>query len=288
MTAACRSAPARARGWLLNGTGLLAALVVAFPLYWMVLSALKPRAALEAGDALPYTTEPSLDAFVRVLSVEGFGRYFVNSLVVALAVVGLSTLCAFLAAVALTRFRFRLRTTLLVTVLVAQMVPVEALTIPLFFLLRNLGGAVPALGLNHLGSLILVHTAFSIPFAIWMLRGFVGAVPQELEEAAAIDGAGSFRFVARILFPLVAPGVVACGIFSFISTWNDFLFAQTFIISASENQTLPIAVLGFFRPDENDWGGIMAGSVLMTVPVLIFFIAVQRHLVAGLAGAVKG
>ncbi|MGI5121422.1 carbohydrate ABC transporter permease [Marinactinospora thermotolerans] len=267
---------------------LLVAVVVAFPLYWMVLSALRPRAELEAGDATPFTLSPSLDSFERVVLVDGFGRYLVNSLLVAGAVVVLSTLCAFLAAVALTRYRFRTRSTLLVMVLVAQMVPIEALTIPLFFLLRNIGGAVPALGLNHLGSLIIVHMAFSIPFAIWMLRGFVAAVPQSVEEAAKLDGASSFTFVRRILFPLVAPGVAACSIFSFITTWNDFLFAKTFIISAQENQTLPIAILTFFKPDENDWGGIMAGSVLMTIPVLIFFVIVQRHLISGLGGAVKG
>ncbi len=267
---------------------LAVAAVVAFPLYWMVLSALKPTAALNSGDASVITTAPTLDAFVRVLTVDSFARYFLNSVVVAVLVVAASTACAFLAAVALTRYRFRLRTTVLLTVLVAQMVPIEGLAIPLFFLFRNVGGVVPQLGLNHLGSLVLVHVAFSIPFAVWMLRGFVAAVPDEVEEAARIDGASSWRFVRSVLFPLVAPGVVACSVFSFISTWNDFLFAKTFIISAQENQTLPIAILGFFKPDQNDWGGIMAGSAIMTIPVLVFFLAVQRHLVSGLAGAVKG
>ncbi|QBI54027.1 carbohydrate ABC transporter permease [Streptomonospora litoralis] len=268
--------------------GLLVTLVVAFPLYWMVLSALKPRSALEAGDPLPYTLAPTLDSFRRVLLVEDFGRYLLNSVGVAAAVVVCSTLCAFLAAVALTRYRFRSRVTLLIMVLIAQMVPVEALTIPLFFLMRGIGQSVPQLGLNHLGSLVLVHTAFAIPLAIWMLRGFVAAVPRELEEAAWLDGAGSLTFVWRVLFPLTAPGVVATSIFAFIMTWNDFLFATTFIISAQENQTLPVALLSFFRPDENDWGAIMAGSVLMTLPVLVFFLFVQRRLASGLGGAVKG
>ncbi|GAA1777466.1 MULTISPECIES: carbohydrate ABC transporter permease [Streptomonospora] len=271
-----------------DAAGLAVALVVAFPLYWMVLSALKPRADLEAGDPAPFTLTPTLESFRRVLLVEDFGRYLLNSLGVAAAVVVLSTLCAFLAAVALTRYRFRSRATLLVMVLVAQMVPVEALTIPLFFLMRGIGQSVPQLGLNHLGSLVLVHTAFAIPLAVWMLRGFVAAVPRELEEAAWLDGAGSFSFVRRVLFPLTAPGVVATSIFAFIMTWNDFLFATTFIISAQENQTLPVALLSFFRPDENDWGAIMAGSVLMTLPVLVFFLFVQRRLASGLGGAVKG
>lgn len=271
-----------------DAAGLLVALVVALPLYWMVLSALKPRAALEAGDPTPYTLEPTLESFRRVLLIDGFGQYLFNSLLVAVVVVTVSTLCAFLAAVALTRYRFRLRTTLLIMILTAQMVPVEALTIPLFFLMRTLGYGLPGIGLNQLGSLMLVHTAFAIPLAVWMLRSFVAAVPKELEEAAWLDGAGSLTFVTRVLFPLVAPGVVACSIFSFIMTWNDFLFARTFIISAQENQTLPIALLSLFKPDENDWGGIMAGSVLMTLPVLVFFLFVQRRLANGLGGAVKG
>lgn len=274
--------------WGADLLGIALAVVVAFPLFWMVLSAIKPKSALDAGDSLPFTVQPSLDSFIRVLNVNDFARYFVNSVVVALVVVVVSTLLAFLASVALTRYRFRLRTTLLVTILIAQMVPVEALTIPLFFLMRQTGEALPAVGLNQLGSLMVVHIGFSIPFAVWMLRGFVAAVPLEVEEAARLDGAGSFRFVRSVLFPLVAPGVVACSVFSFISTWNDFLFAKTFIISAQENQTLPLAILTFFKPDENDWGAIMAGSVIMTIPVLVFFIAVQRKLVSGLAGAVKG
>ncbi|WP_425279207.1 carbohydrate ABC transporter permease [Arthrobacter nanjingensis] len=285
-------APAAGKGtrkrWGADAVGILLAVVVAFPLFWMVLSALKPKTALDAGDSLPFTLQPSFDSFVRVLAVNGFARYFMNSVVVALAVVLVSTLLAFLASVALTRYRFKMRTTLLVTVLVAQMVPVEALTIPLFFLMRQAGQSIPLVGLNQLGSLVVVHVGFAIPFAVWMLRGFVAAVPVEIEEAARLDGASSFRFVRSVLFPLVAPGVVACSVFSFISTWNDFLFAKTFIISAQENQTLPLAILTFFKPDENDWGAIMAGSVIMTIPVLVFFIAVQRKLVSGLAGAVKG
>jgi N,N'-diacetylchitobiose transport system permease protein len=215
-----------------------------------------------------------------------FGRYFLNSLVVAGAVVVLSALVAFLAATAVTRFRFR--TTLLIMFLIAQMVPVEALAIPMFFLMRDLGDTVPGVGLNTLGSLVITHLAFSLPFAIWMLRGFVKAVPDSLEEAAMIDGASRSRFLWQVLFPLVLPGLAATSIFSFISAWNDFLFAKSFIISATENSTLPMALLVFFKPEQNDWGGIMAGSTVMTLPVLMFFVFVQRRLVSGLAGAVKG
>ncbi|WP_208720233.1 carbohydrate ABC transporter permease [Amycolatopsis circi] len=264
------------------------AAVVAFPLYWMVLSAFKPAGEIQSAHPKPWTFAPSLDSFRRVLTVSGFGRYFLNSLAVAVVVVLLSLLLSFLSSVALTRFRFRGRGMLLVMILVAQMVPVEALTIPLFFLMRSVGGAVPAFGLNELGSLVLVHLAFSLPFAIWMLRGFVAAVPAELEEAATLDGASRMRFTWQILFPLVAPGLVAVSVLAFIHAWNDFLFAKTFIISKTENQTLPQAILVFFKPEDTDWGAVMASSTLMTIPVLVFFVLVQRKLIGGTAGAVKG
>lgn len=265
---------------------IVIAAVVAFPLYWMVLAAVKPPGELQS--AAPWTLAPTVASFQRVLSVENFGLYFVNSIVVAVAVVALSLVVSFLSAVALTRFRFRGRTVLLVMLLVAQMVPVEALTIPLFFLMRSFGQVVPGIGLNTLGSLVLVHLAFSLPFAIWLLRGFVASVPVELEEAAALDGASRFRFTWQVLFPLVAPGLVAASVVSFIHAWNDFLFAKTFLISGTENRTLPLGLLVFFKPEEQDWGAIMAGSTLMTVPALVFFLIVQRHLVSGMAGAVKG
>ncbi len=262
--------------------------MVAFPVYWMVLSAFKPAGQIQSDNPRPWTLTPTLEHFERVLSGEGFALFFLNSVIVAVVVVALSLLLSFLSAVALTRFNFRGKTVLLVMVLVAQMVPVEALTIPLFFLMRSVGDVAPAFGTNHLGSLILVHLAFSLPFAIWMLRGFVAAVPQELEEASKIDGASRMRFTWQILFPLVAPGLVAISVLAFIHAWNDFLFAKTFIISNTENQTLPLAILVFFKPEDTDWGAVMAGSTLMTIPVLVFFILVQRRLVSVMGGAVKG
>ncbi|WP_405164851.1 carbohydrate ABC transporter permease [Nocardia sp. NBC_01499] len=261
---------------------------VAFPLYWMVLSALKPPGEIQSADPRPWTLAPSLDSFTRVLSMNGFGRFFLNSLLIAVVVVVFSLLLSFLSAVALTRFRFRGRTMLLVMILVAQMVPVEALTIPLFFLMRSIGGTVPALGLNELGSIMLVDLVFSLPLAIWLLRGFVAAVPVELEEAAKLDGASRLRFAWQILLPLVAPGLVSVSVLSFIHAWNDFLFAKTFIISNTENQTLPQAILVFFKPEDTDWGAVMAASTLMTIPALVLFVLVQRKLVSGLGGAVKG
>nr|WP_050988594.1 carbohydrate ABC transporter permease [Streptomyces xiaopingdaonensis] len=266
---------------LAEAAAVAVAVLVAFPLYWMVLSAFKPAGEIRSDRPLPWTLEPTLDSFRRVFEQQDFGRYFLNSLAVAGTVVLVSAVIAFLAAVAVVRFRFRLRTSVLVMFLVAQMVPIEALTIPMFFLMRDLGV------LNSLFSLIIPHLAFSLPFAVWMLRGFVKAVPEALEEQAFIDGASRARFLWQILFPLVLPGLVATSVFSFISTWNDFLFAKSFIISATENSTLPMALLVFFDDETPDWGGVMAGSTVMTLPVLLFFVLVHRRLVSGLGGAVK-
>lgn len=224
---------------------------------------------------------PTLDSFRRVFEQQDFGRHFLNSLLVAVLVVLASALIAFLAATAVTRLRFTFRTTLLIMFLVAQVVPIEALTIPMFFLMRDAGL------LSTLGSLMLPHLAFSLPFAGWMLRGFVKAVSDSLEEQAYIDGASRARFLWQILFPLVFPGLAAVSVFSFLSTWNDSLFAKSFTISATENSTLPMALLVFFDTETPDWGGVMAASAVMTVPVLIFFVFVQRRLVSGLGGAVK-
>ncbi|CAM5734011.1 Carbohydrate ABC transporter permease OS=Streptomyces alboniger OX=132473 GN=CP975_08800 PE=3 SV=1 [Streptomyces alboniger] len=271
------------RPWRLaaEASALLIAVVVAFPLYWMVLSAFKPAGEIESAEPRPWTLSPSLDSFRRVFEQQEFGRYFLNSLVVACSVVIVSALVAFLAATAVTRFRFRFRTTLLIMFLVAQMVPVEALTIPLFFLMRDAGQ------LNTLGSLILPHIAFSLPFAIWMLRGFVKAVPEALEEAAYIDGASRARFLWQILFPLVFPGLVATSVFSFISAWNDFLLP-----SRSSSATPPSPPCRWHCWSSTSrttrTGAVaMAASTVMTIPVLIFFVLVQRRLVSGLGGAVK-
>ncbi|GAA3303256.1 hypothetical protein GCM10020295_51340 [Streptomyces cinereospinus] len=168
--------------------------------------------------------------------------------------------------------------------LVARTVPVEGLTIPLFFLLFSLMRDFGRL--NTLGSLILPHIAFSLPFAIRMLRGSV-KVPRALEEAAYTDGASRARFLRQTLFPLVFPGLVATSVFSFVSAWNGFLFVKSFIISDTAQPTLPMALLVFRTPDEPDRGGVMAASTVMTISELVFFVLVQRRLVSGLGGAVK-
>ncbi|HSR84361.1 MAG TPA: carbohydrate ABC transporter permease, partial [Streptosporangiaceae bacterium] len=185
--------------------------------------------------------------------------------------------------VAVARFRFRLRASFLVMLLIVQMIPAQALIIALFLDFERLNL------LQNLLGLVIVYAAQALPVSIWMLRNFVATIPRELEEAAAIDGASSFRIFWRILFPLVAPGLVATSIFAFITAYNEFIVALTFLGQAHSDYTLPIYVTYFFGRGGAQWGPIMAASTMYTIPVIIFFLFVRRRLVGGLtAGAVKG
>ncbi len=265
------------------GKGVAVALLLVFtlfPAYWMLVSALDARAGL-GSSFVP--ASPTLEHFRFVLTEGGFDRFLRNSAIVALATVLVSSLLALLASVAVARFRFTFRTQVLLMVLIVQMVPLEALVIPLFVQVRDLRLLEQLLGL------VIVYVALALPFGIWMLRGFVAAVPVELEEAAYLDGATWGRMFRSILLPLVAPGLVATSIFSFITAWNEFLFAMTLLGGATENYTVAIGLRSFFGQHSNQWGAIMAASTIITVPVMIFFILVQRRLAAGLtSGAVKG
>jgi len=180
------------------------------------------------------------------------------------------------------RFRFRLRTSVLVMILIVQMVPMEALVIPLFIQVRTLGM------LNSLLGLVIVYVGFSLSFAIWNLRGFVAAVPVELEEAAYLDGASWWRMFRSVLLPLVAPGLVATSVFSFITAWNEFIFALTFMQDDSR-YTVAVGLRRFFGQYGTDWDYVMAASTIITIPVMVFFVVAQRWLTSGLvSGAVKG
>lgn len=276
-----RVTPRKLIRWALQALGILACLAFfLLPAYWMMSTAIDPAAAYRGGSILPQGF--TLEHFQTVLGRGGFGRFMRNSLLVAAVTVVLSALLALLAATAVARFRFSARTSILVMILIAQMVPLEALVIPLFLQARNLQM------LNSLLGLSIVYLAFSIPFAVWMLRGFVAAIPVEVEEAAYMDGASWGRMFWSVLLPLVAPGLVATSVFSFITAWNEFIFALTFLQDDSKF-TVAIGLQRFFGQNTADWGPIMAASTLITLPVILFFVVVQRNLVSGLsAGAVKG
>lgn len=251
-----------------------------FPFYWMLTTAVDTHANSRGAGILP--SGFTLDHFKTVLIDANFFEYIKVSLIVAAGTVLLSGAIALFAAIGVARYRFRLRTVVLFLVLMVQMVPLEALVIPLFLQARTLNM------LNSLLGLVIVYLAFSLPFAIWNLKGFVAAVPKELEEAAYIDGAGWFRMFFSILLPLVAPGLVATSVFAFITAWNEFIFALTFMTDSSK-YTVGVGLRTFFTQNTADWGPIMAASTIIALPVVIFFVLVQRQLSSGLtAGAVKG
>ncbi|MFI6577487.1 carbohydrate ABC transporter permease [Nocardiopsis sp. NPDC050513] len=251
-----------------------------FPVYFMLVSAFSDRSTSGTGALLP--TDPTFGNFAYVMTEGQFSVYLRNSLAVAGITVAGACLLALLASVAVARFRFRFRTTVLVLILVVQMVPLEALVIPLFLQVRDLRMLNTVLGLG------VVYVALSLPLAVWMMRGFVAAVPREVEEAAYIDGASWPRMFWSVLFPLVAPGLVATAVFSFIVAWNEFVLALTFM-QQSDRYTVAVGLRQFFGQYANEWGHVMAASTIITVPVMVFFILVQRWLVAGLVqGAVKG
>ena len=282
-----RSVTRRTRRIGLNVLGLLVALITLFPIFWMVSTAFKPATEWYTLTPHPFPSHPTLGNFRAVIdgSVIGtpYWNFLKNSLFVTVVAVVASSLIALLAAVGVARFRFRFRTTYLIMLLIVQMLPQQALVIALFIDFRSLNL------LDSLIGLILVYTAFAVPITIWMLRNFVAAVPRELEEAAAIDGAGPMKIFWKILLPLVAPGLVATSVFAFIFAYNEFIFALTFLGTDTGKFTLPIYVQYFYGRNGANWGAIMAASTLFTVPVLVFFLLVQRRLQAGLvAGAVKG
>ncbi len=278
----------RARRAGLNLLGLLVALVTLFPIFWMVSTAFKPATEWYSLTPHPFPSHPTLANFRAVVNGSVIGlpywNFLKNSLFVTLVSVVASSLIALLAAIAVARFRFRLRTTYLIMLLIVQMLPQQVLVIALFIDYRSWNL------LDSLIGLILAYTAFALPVTIWMLRNFVAAVPRDLEEAAALDGAGPLQVFWRILLPLVAPGLVATSVFAFIFAYNEIIFALTFLGTDTAKYTLPIYVQYFYGRNGADWGAIMAASTLFTIPVMVFFLLVQRRrLTVGLlAGAVKG
>jgi N,N'-diacetylchitobiose transport system permease protein len=267
-------------GW--NALGLAVFAVMVFPVYWMVSTAFKP-----GNDILSYTpkwfpTNPTLVHFTDAIHRPYFWDDVKNSVIIVSVVVGLSLVLAFLAALALAKFQFYGRTAFIVTIIAVQMVPLNALIIPLYIMLARAGQV------NQLTGVIVTYLTFVLPFCVWTLRGFMLGVPKELEEAAMVDGSSRFGAFVRILLPLIAPGLVATSVFAFIQAWNEYLIAYV-LLSSPEKQTLTVWLASFTTARGTDWGGLMAGATLTAIPVVIFFVALHRRIAFGLtAGAVKG
>jgi N,N'-diacetylchitobiose transport system permease protein len=270
----------RKAGW--NIVALVVLVVMVFPVYWMVATAFKPGQKILSYTPQWFPVHPTLSNFSDAIHRAFFWDAVKNSLIVVTVVVALSLVLAFLAALALAKFRFYGRKAFIVLILGVQMVPLTALIIPLYILMSNVHQV------NKLSGVIVMYLTFVLPFTVWTLRGFLLGVPKELEEAAMVDGTTRFGAFVRILLPLVGPGLVATSIFAFIQAWNEFIIAYVFLHSP-EKQTLMVWLASFTSLKGVDWGPLMAGATLTSIPVVIFFLLVQKRIAFGLtAGAVRG
>ena len=255
--------------------------VILLPFFWMVSVSLKPASEPFAIPARLWPQQPTLDNYIAAFRPE-FRVYFLNSLIVSLSTVAITVTLGLFAAYSFTRHQSRILLALMTLVVGAQMFPASAIIIPIYQLMKSVNL------LNTYASLIIAYVTITLPVAIWMLRGFLAHVPIELDEAAAIDGAGPLRAFLLIIVPLSGPGVVATTVFVLIVTWQEFLFALSFT-STRDMRTLPVGMNDFIGQYGIRYGELMASSVLVSLPVVAVFFLLQRQFIAGLtAGAVKG
>ncbi|MER5210907.1 carbohydrate ABC transporter permease [Streptomyces sp. NPDC002838] len=266
-------------GW--NLLGLLVFVTAGFPVYWMLNTAFKPAKDAIDPDPSVLPTGLTLSNFSRALDIADFWGPVGRSLVVSLAVVLIGMVVGMLAALAISRFAFRGRKIVIVGILAVQMVPLVAMIIPVFLLLNDLGQY------DRLTGLIITYLTFILPFTVWTLRGFIVNIPRELEEAAMVDGCSRTSAFIRVVFPLLAPGMVATSVYGFIQAWNEYLYAL--MLLSQKNQTATVWLGNFTTKHGTEYAPMMAGSTMMAVPIVVLFLLVQRKMAAGLtAGAVKG
>ena len=266
-------------GW--NLLGLLVFVTAGFPVYWMLNTAFKPAKDAIDPDPSLLPTGLTLGNFSRALDIADFWGPVGRSLVVSLSVVAIGVVVGTLAALAISRFAFRGRKVVIVGILAVQMVPLVAMIIPVFLLLNDLDQY------DKLSGLIITYLTFILPFTVWTLRGFIVNIPKELEEAAMVDGCSPTGAFLRVVFPLLAPGMVATSVYAFIQAWNEYLYAL--MLLSQKNQTATVWLGNFTTKHGTEYAPMMAGSTMMAVPIVVLFLLVQRKMAAGLtAGAVKG
>jgi len=273
----------RGRQALVNVAGIVAIVAFAFPFYWMLSTAFKQPADVQTYVPKFLPIPPTLDNFATAVTRPYFPDYVRNSVVVSISTVVAALVVGLLAAATVSRVNFRGRKFFLLLVVVAQLAPFEALLIPMYLVFRQ------ANLLNQIPALIITYFIFTLPFTIWALRGFIDGIPIDLEESAMVDGASRFGAFRHVVLPLLGPGLVATSIFAFITCWNEYIFARI-LLNDQSKQTVTVWLSYFLGTSRNtDWGALMAASTLTAIPVVVFFLLVQRRIAFGLtAGAVKG
>jgi N,N'-diacetylchitobiose transport system permease protein len=265
-----------------NVSGLVAIVLMGFPVYWMITTSFKPKEDILSTKPTLLPHSFSLQNYIQAVTKEGFTHALLNSLIVVFFTVIVSISVALFASIAVARMHFKGKSIYVGSILIVQMLPLSALLIPLYLLLSRLHLTDKLLGV------VLTYIAFVLPFVIWTLRGFLINIPAELEEAALVDGCTRPQAYRQILFPLMAPGLVATSVFAFIQAWNEFLLAYI-LLSSQSNATMPIWLAGFTNRFGTDWGPLMAASTLTALPVVIFFSLIQNKIATGVtAGAIKG
>ena len=271
----------RRRGWMYGAMAAVSAFAL-FPVYYVLVTSLKTREEIYSRTPDLWPNHPNWHEYSSVLGEGHVGRALVNSLIVASGTMVICLIVGALAAYALARWRFKITHLLLMAVLMTQMFPLVVLVIPLFVMMRK------ADLLGTYWSLIITYLAFSVPLAIWVMRGFIMAIPEELEHAARIDGATRIGAMIRVVLPLAAPGLATVAVLAFLEGWKEFLLALTFL-NDENKKTMPLVLQSFVGRGDVDWAKVMATSVLYTLPVAIVFVLARKHLMtARTGGAVKG
>jgi N,N'-diacetylchitobiose transport system permease protein len=267
---------------LWNMLGVLVGLVMIFPVFWMVSSSFKTGINLQRSIPQWIPSPATFDSYRRAFAQPRFLGSLANSLIVVTATALGSLIIGFVAALALGRMQFRGRKALVILVITIQMVPIEGLIIPMYLMLNRYGLTDSAIGLT------LAYLSFVLPFTVWMLRGFIAAVPVDLEEAALVDGCTRGQAFRKIILPLAAPGLVATTVFAVIQAWNEYLFAYV-LLKQNSKQTITVWLDTFITTKGVDWGALMAASTIVALPIVVLFAIIQRKVAAGItAGAVKG